>query len=157
MKIINTKLPNKAILYWICLLAIVFVSACDSHQVIDLQVPTGTRPIDITPIPSETVIKQIPSVLTPTSTSTEASTQTPTQTISNSPSPKPTQTTIPTYSILRGEVLVRSNCRYGPGAPYLYKYGLLPGSNLEIIGRNDAGSWLLVRGVMPAHCGWECG
>jgi len=41
---------------------------------------------------------------------------------------------------LRGQVLVHSSCHYGPGAPYLYKYGLVPGSNLEVIGRTDSGS-----------------
>ncbi len=40
-----------------------------------------------------------------------------------------------------------SNCRYGPGAPYLYKYALIAGSNLEIIGRNDLGTWILVRAI----------
>lgn len=40
-----------------------------------------------------------------------------------------------------------SNCRYGPGAPYLYKYALIEGSNLEIIGRNDLGTWILVRAI----------
>jgi len=43
--------------------------------------------------------------------------------------------------------LVRSNCRYGPGAPYLYKYGLVAGSNLEIIGRTGTGAWILVRAI----------
>jgi len=56
-------------------------------------------------------------------------------------------TVTPTYAILRGKVLVRSNCRYGPGAPYLYKYGLLPGSNLEVIGRTDSGNWILVQAI----------
>jgi hypothetical protein len=40
-----------------------------------------------------------------------------------------------------------ANCRYGPGAPYLYKYALIEGSNLEIIGRNDLGTWILVRAI----------
>ncbi len=42
---------------------------------------------------------------------------------------------------------MRANCRYGPGAPYLYKYGLVPGSNLEVIGRNDLGTWILVQAI----------
>jgi hypothetical protein len=54
-------------------------------------------------------------------------------------------TPVPTYVILRGKVLVRSNCRYGPGAPYLYKYGLLPETRMNIIGRNDLGTWLLIQ------------
>jgi hypothetical protein len=49
--------------------------------------------------------------------------------------------------VLRGKVLVRANCRYGPGYPYLYKYGLVPGSNLEIIGRTDTGSWILIQAI----------
>jgi hypothetical protein len=48
---------------------------------------------------------------------------------------------------LRGKVLERSNCRYGPGAPYLYKYGILPGTVMEIIGRNDLGTWILVQAI----------
>ncbi len=42
---------------------------------------------------------------------------------------------------------MRANCRYGPGAPYLYKYGLVPGSNLDIIGRNELGTWILVQAI----------
>jgi len=42
---------------------------------------------------------------------------------------------------------VRANCRYGPGAPYLYKYGLVTGSNLEVFGRNELGTWILVRAI----------
>jgi hypothetical protein len=56
-------------------------------------------------------------------------------------------TILPTYTILRGQVLVRANCRYGPGAPYLYKYGLVPGSNLEIIGRTERGDWILIQAI----------
>lgn len=76
-----------------------------------------------------------------TPTWTAAPTQTPL------PAWTPTATPIPTYAILRGEVLVRSNCRYGPGEPYMYKYGLVVGSNLEVIGRNDLGTWILVRAI----------
>ncbi len=78
----------------------------------------------------------------------------PTFTLTPEPSPtatltlSPTPTITPTYALLRGEVLVEhANCRYGPGAPYLYKYGLVGGSNLEIIGRLDDASWLWVRAI----------
>ncbi len=56
-------------------------------------------------------------------------------------------TITPTYAILRGRVLQLSNCRYGPGAPYLYKYALIEGSNLEVIGRNDLGTWILIQAI----------
>ncbi len=95
----------------------------------DITVPKPTS--TTSPLPSATD--------NPTSTQLPPSTQTPTL--------PPTDTPIPTYIVLRGEVLERSNCRYGPGAPYLYKYGLVPGSNLEVIGRNDLGTWILVRAI----------
>lgn len=47
-----------------------------------------------------------------------------------------------------------SNCRYGPGAAYLYKYALIEGSNLEIIGRNERASWLLVRAIGGSNPCW---
>jgi hypothetical protein len=81
----------------------------------------------------------------PKPTFTRNPTRTPTTTASATA--KATSTPTPVYTILRGRVLVRSNCRYGPGAPYLYKYGLVPGSNLEVIGRTDLGTWILVRAI----------
>ncbi len=92
-----------------------------------------------TAMPSPAPTLEPTSSLTPTPTKNPTPTQLATGT--------PTHTPIPTYVILRGEVLVRSNCRYGPGAPYLYKYGLVVGSNLEVIGRNDLGTWILVRAI----------
>jgi hypothetical protein len=81
----------------------------------------------------------------PSVTSTPTPSLTPTQT--STPTATATETPIPTYIVLRGKVLVRANCRYGPGYPYLYKYGLVPGSNLEIIGRTDTGSWILIQAI----------
>jgi hypothetical protein len=74
----------------------------------------------------------------------------PTSTLTLTPSPTftPTFTPIPNYAVLRGKVNVeRVSCRYGPGAPYLYKYGLVGGSNLEIIGRNADGTWIEVQAI----------
>ncbi|UCH60492.1 MAG: hypothetical protein JSV61_03180 [Anaerolineales bacterium] len=84
---------------------------------------------------------------TPTQLPTTTSTLTPTATITPTPTNTPTATLTPTYAILRAQVLVRANCRYGPGAPYLYKYGLVVGSNLEVIGRNDLGTWILIQAI----------
>jgi uncharacterized protein YraI len=38
------------------------------------------------------------------------------------------------------------NCRYGPGAEYLYLYGLKKGANIQIIGRTDGNNWVMVKG-----------
>ncbi|NPV55588.1 MAG: hypothetical protein HPY76_02790 [Anaerolineae bacterium] len=98
------------------------------------------------PLPRPTLTADLPSATwLPTGTSVPLPSATPSRT------PAPTQTGTPTvtatWAVLRGEVLQRANCRYGAGAVYLYKYGLVPGSNLEIIGRNDAGTWLEVRAI----------
>jgi len=50
--------------------------------------------------------------------------------------------------VLRGKVIPeQANCRYGPGFPYLYKYALIGGSNLEIIGRLETGAWVEIRAI----------
>jgi hypothetical protein len=83
----------------------------------------------------------------PTETPVPTSTFTLMPTLAATNTPTLTPTAIPTYTILRGEVLERANCRYGPGAPYLYKYGLVVGSNLEIIGRLDDANWIQIRAI----------
>jgi len=95
----------------------------------------------------------------PTPTDTPLRTNTPT--LSSTPTDKPTSTPTstpsitPTYAVLRGQVLPeRANCRYGPGASYLYKYGLVGGSNLEIIGRTDRGTWFLIQAIGGSNPCW---
>lgn len=90
--------------------------------------PSGTP----SPQPSATAT----SAPTETATPVPSSTATPSET----PSPAPT----PTYAILRGKVNVEKvSCRYGPGAMYLYLYGMVQGANQDVIGRNDQGTWAL--------------
>ena len=89
-----------------------------------------------------------------TATSIPAS-ETPTITITLPPSPTTTLTPAPTYVKLRGEVIVaQANCRYGPGEPYLYKYGVIGGSNLEIIGRNETGTWIEIQAIGGRNPCW---
>jgi hypothetical protein len=96
--------------------------------------PTGTTPFTPSAEPTHT------------QTYTPTQTQTPTESFTPPPSP--------TYAVLRGEVLELSNCRYGPGAMYLYKYALIPGSNLEVFGRIDSGDWILVRAIAGTNPCW---
>ena len=109
--------------------------------------PTQTS----SPSPSSTPTLTPPATATETSTGTPARspspTQTPAETDTAKPSLTPTATITPTYTILRGRVLELANCRYGPGAAYLYKYALIEGSNLEVIGRNDLGTWILIQAI----------
>jgi hypothetical protein len=85
---------------------------------------------------------------------TKVATVTTTPTITPSPLPTSTATATPTYAILRGKVIERSNCRYGPGAAYLYYVGLRVGTTMEVIGRNDLGTWVLIQGVGDDRSCW---
>jgi hypothetical protein len=100
---------------------------------------TFTQPPTATPTASDTPA--------PTATPTVTPTDTPfyTPTITPTPSRTPTITPTPTYDPPDAHVLEQANCRYGPGAAYLYKYGLYPDNRVEIYGRNDDGSWAYVR------------
>jgi len=107
--------------------------------------PTTVSPTTVAAIiPTASPVPSVTPTLTLTPTNLPAQTTTET----------PTVTPSPTYTILRGKVLQQSNCRYGPGAPYLYKYGLYEGSNLEIIGRNDLGTWILVQAIGGSNPCW---
>ena len=111
----------------------------DSHaSEISSATPSPTQPL--TPISSPTAAP------TSTSTSTPAPSFTPTT--------SPTPTVPPTYAILRGEVREQANCRYGPGYPYLYKYGVYAGYVMEVIGRNDDGTWLLIQAIGGTNPCW---
>ena len=51
-------------------------------------------------------------------------------------------------------MLEQANCRYGPGYPYLYKYGVYAGYVMEVIGRNELGTWLLIRAIGGSNPCW---
>lgn len=116
--------------------------------------PTSTNQIVILPTisfpPSQTVQPTQTSSPSPTPTSTLTPTVTPSQT----PKQTFTPTVSPTYAILRATVLEQANCRYGPGAAYLYKYGLYPGFNIEIIGRNEPGTWVVIQAIGGSNPCW---
>ena len=106
---------------------------------------SGKPPASTTPTaPADTVVP------TPIDTATATATPVPTETSTPAdtaiPSETATVTPVPTYAILRGTVNEdKVSCRYGPGAMYLYLYGLNGGANQDIIGRTDTGHWVLTR------------
>ena len=62
---------------------------------------------------------------------------------------------MPTYVKLRGEVIIeQAVCHYGPGAPYLYKYGIYQGSNLEILRRVALGNYIEVQAIGGHNACW---
>lgn len=84
----------------------------------------------------------------PTAAPTHTLTPQPTLTLTLTPAPTATFTPIPTYVVLRGKVIVdQAVCHYGPGAPYLFKYAVIGGSNLEVISRVEGGDYLEVQAI----------
>ena len=83
--------------------------------------------IPVTLTPSETPLYTVTSTLTPSITSSPTIT----------PTPEPSVVTI----------LEHSDCFYGPGDVYLYKYSVLPGDQMEVVGRNSDGTWLYIEHV----------
>jgi hypothetical protein len=121
-------------------------------------VPPTTAPTDAlaltdtpapadTPIPTDTAMAT--STITEIPTSTPTASYTPTETPTLTETPTPTFTPIPTYVVLRGKVIIdQAVCHYGPGAPYLYKYGVYKDSNMEIVGRESTtGEYIEVQAI----------
>jgi len=105
-----------------------------------------------TSIPTASQTAQSTSTLNPSTTTTP--TTIPSATASLTPTDTVTPSISPTYAILRGKVLQQANCRYGPGAGYLYKYRLYPGNNIEIIGRNETGTWIVIQAIGGTNPCW---
>lgn len=96
-----------------------------------------------------------PSITTSTSTATAPPTATVTPTLSPQSTTTFTPTPTPVYKKLRGEVIVeQAVCHYGPGAPYLYKYGVYQGSNLEVLRRVEGGNYVEVRAIGGTNACW---
>ncbi|OGO29349.1 MAG: hypothetical protein A2136_02025 [Chloroflexi bacterium RBG_16_54_11] len=161
---------HRIIRAWVIFLAGIFLLAGSACK-------PAAHPLETSPeIPSEQgtragVVKQsdtpaFTSTVTTSPSRTSSPTQThvpahsptatliPTSTSTPIPSPRLTPSLTPTYAILRGKVLVQANCRYGPGAAYLYKYGLYPGNNIEIIGRNEPGTWIVIQAIGGTNPCW---
>ena len=139
------------------------------HSSVALQNHGDQATITLTSGSTSPTLEDAKRTIAPTRSSTDTPVvepTTPTATATASPFPSqtspptltPTPSITPTFAILRGKVLPEhANCRYGPGAPYLYKYGLVGGSNLEIIGRNDLGTWLLIQAIGGTNPCWVKG
>ncbi|MDX9865946.1 MAG: hypothetical protein RBT34_14180 [Anaerolineaceae bacterium] len=121
----------------ICLVLCLIMSACNS--------PLGA---ESTALPTETPLPS--STPEPTSTATVTATLIPMPTETPTPTPTltPTFTPVPTYVVLRGKVIIaQAVCHYGPGKPYLYKYGVYEGSNLEIISRVVGSNYVEIQAI----------
>jgi hypothetical protein len=92
-----------------------------------------------------TRVVEIPVTVTPSDTPMYTFTPSPIPTITGTPTIAPTSVP-PT-----GTLLEYSDCLYGPGSVYLYKYSLNADSQVEMIGRNPDSSWLYIQALI----GWN--
>lgn len=116
----------------ICIIFSLTIAACAPTAT---SIPAATT----TSAPTATFIPPSFTPLPPTETLT------PTQTAS--PTPTGTVTPVPTVESLKATVTADLlSCRYGPGAEYLFLYGLRKGANIKLIGRTDGNNWVWVDG-----------
>ena len=82
----------------------------------------------------------------------------PTNTPTETPQPTATIPPLPTdfvpAVILPAVVTAPANVRFGPGVQYAGPGGLRTGKTLEVVGRNAAGDWLLIREVGGQKTSW---
>ncbi len=132
--------------FLVCILTfLILLAACSPQpaQTINTTISSETESMVIIASPSSTVSPTHP--ITPSQTETITSTATFT--------PLPSLT--PTYTILRGEVNQEHvSCFYGPSNDYLYKYGLVGGSHLEIIGILPDTGYIEVRAIGGTNPCW---
>jgi hypothetical protein len=121
------------------------LSACNLPVATPAAAPATSTPQQPVPVSTATALPQVsatpnPPTATLTPLPTETSLPSPTSTAT------PTSTPLPTYAILRGTVNVEKvSCRYGPGAMYLYLYGMVQGATQDVLGRTDTGAWVLTQ------------
>jgi hypothetical protein len=127
------------------------LAACSRPQT--PQQTLTTRPPSQTSLPSATFSPQPSQTPTPSATPTASASPTPSETVTPSFTPSPTVT--PTYAILRGFVNQEQvMCFYGPSNAYLFKYALIGGSRLEIIGYIADTGYIQVRAIGGTNPCW---
>lgn len=136
------------------LAASLLMSACNPQagpQATAAETPPGSPAPELAA--SHTASPNAVERITPSATTTVTATAS--ETATEIPTGTATETAIPTYVVLRGEVIIaQAVCHYGPGAPYLYKYGVIAGSNLEIIRRVEGGNYIEVRAIGGSNPCW---
>ena len=134
-------------IFFLIVLLSLTLSACGPSGGVP-PVPTQTAAPTSTATTEPTASPTLTASPSPTSTATDTPTPPPTATFTPIPTDTATPTPVPTYVKLRGEVIIdQAICHYGPGAPYLYKYGVYRGSNLEIIRREARSNYVEIQAI----------
>jgi hypothetical protein len=124
------------------ILLVLMVAACQPAK----GIPTQT-PFIRTVVVSQEVTRQVTQEVTQIVTVPIPVTVTPSLTPAITLTPSLTSTVTPTPDPPVITILAHVACNFGPGDAYLYDYGLLETSWMEVIGRNLDGTWLFVQGV----------
>lgn len=111
---------------------------------------TGQAPVSDSPEPAATATS-LPATATFTASPPPTETFTPLPTFTETSTPAPTATStptlMPTVDSLKAVVNAgKLSCRYGPGAEYLFLYGLRQTANIKLIGRTEGNNWVWVDG-----------
>jgi uncharacterized protein YraI len=119
----------------------------DTSLVLAFLLTSCNLPINAPAVPSGAPVVAAPTTAVPTDTPTPTLAP-PTETFTPvPPTATPTNTPIPVVESLNATVTADLlSCRYGPGAEYLYLYGLKKGANIQLIGRTDGNNWVMVKG-----------
>ena len=137
-------------------LVILLLCACALPQAAQVKADPTTAQTAATEVSPGVTVQPTANEASPTFTWTPSLqatlTASPPPTLTPSPTATPTATltatTIPTYVKLRGEVTIdQAFCHYGPGAPYLFVYGVYKGSNLDILRRMQGGNYVEVQAI----------
>ncbi|BAJ63290.1 hypothetical protein [Anaerolinea thermophila] len=137
-------------LFPLTVISIILFTGCHAQGVTPVLQVSETPTLTSTPNP-------------PTSTHTPTVTASPSATPTVTPSPSATVTAtptftpspIPTYTKLRAKVIIdQAVCHYGPGAPYLYKYGVYKGSNIEVLRRVIGSNYVEIQAIGGSNRCW---
>jgi len=117
------------------ILFLVILSACAPHSAPAPPMESSTAPAETSPAPA---FSPSPS---PQPTSTETPTPAPSATVT------PTATNMPVDSLRVTITIENAVCHYGPGKPYLYKFGVHKGYNMEALSRDVTGTYVEIQAV----------
>ncbi len=107
--------------------------------------PSEPRMVEVTRVETRVVTSEVTRVLEVPITNTPTPTPVETATLLETPTRIRVLSPTPSLENPRVSILELSPCMYGPGTAYLFKYGLNATVWMRVIGRNEDGSWLLVR------------
>jgi len=129
-------------LFGCLLIGLLVIGGCSGPAKVDI--PVTATPQEIIPVSTAT---ETPTA-TPSETPTATITHTPTPTATETSTPTPTATATRTYRELRGRVnIAQAVCHYGPGQPYLYKYGVYEGNRLEVLRRVRGSNYVEIQAI----------